>query len=290
MAAEPRDLFVTANRLRHHLLDWGGDGPLLLLLHGFLEQARVWDGCAPALVAAGYRVLALDWRGHGDSQWIGAGGYYHFADYIADLSCLLRELGGKAVLIAHSMGGSAAVLYAGTEPERVRGLVSIEGLGPPDSDPSTAPQRFAGWLRDLERTEKRKQAPFGLEEAVRRMQVSYHHLSEERRRALALASTREVDGGRQWKFDPLHRTQSPQPYYTAQAAHFWRRVTCPVLYVEGADSNLRLDEEELTRRLTALRAQRVVLPSCAHHPHVEQPDLFVGAVVEFLHGCRLLDR
>ena len=78
-------LHLTANRLRHHLLEWGGGDQVVLLLHGFLEHAHVWELVAPRLAEAGLHVYALDWRGHGDSQWIGAGGYYHFADYLPDV-------------------------------------------------------------------------------------------------------------------------------------------------------------------------------------------------------------
>jgi alpha-beta hydrolase superfamily lysophospholipase len=110
---QPRDRVAVANRLRHHLLEWGDAGAVVLLLHGFLEHAHVWDWVAPRLAEAGYHAFALDWRGHGDSAWVGAGGYYHFADYVADLGGLVRALGGRAALVAHSMGGNAAVLYAG---------------------------------------------------------------------------------------------------------------------------------------------------------------------------------
>jgi len=63
--SEPRDVFLEANRLRHHLLEWGSGERVVLLLHGFQEHAHAWDFVAPSLAAAGFRVLALDWRGHG---------------------------------------------------------------------------------------------------------------------------------------------------------------------------------------------------------------------------------
>ena len=146
---EPRPLFVEANRLRHHLVDWslpGAAGAPLLLLHGLQEHARAWDFVAPRLAESGRRVLALDWRGHGESERIGRGGYYHFADYVADLAFLVRALGGRVALVGHSMGGSVALLFAGTEPERVSVLACVEGLGPPDSPPSVAAGRYAGLL------------------------------------------------------------------------------------------------------------------------------------------------
>src|SRR5512135_2377993 len=105
-----RDVFVIANRLKLHLIEWGAGDRVVLLLHGFLEHARVWDWVAPRLAAAGYHVYALDWRGHGDSQWVGAGGYYHFIDYVADLGAVVRQLPERVALVAHSMGDGAAVL------------------------------------------------------------------------------------------------------------------------------------------------------------------------------------
>src|SRR5690606_11887164 len=147
---QPRDLFLEANRLRLHLLEWdgGGRGRPVLLLHGFQEHAHAWDRTAPLLAATGLRVLALDMRGHGDSEWIGRDGYYHFADYVADLAAIVRQLGGRVTLVGHSMGGNAAILYAGTEPERVGGLVVIEGTGPPGATFDVAPELFAGWIED----------------------------------------------------------------------------------------------------------------------------------------------
>src|SRR6185436_9723124 len=91
----PLSMFIVANRLRLHLLEWGETGPVVLLLHGFLEHAHAWDWVAPRVAEAGFHVFALDWRGHGDSQWVGDGGYYHFADYVADLAAIVRSLGGK---------------------------------------------------------------------------------------------------------------------------------------------------------------------------------------------------
>jgi len=283
---EPRSRFIIANRLRHHLLEWGADGPVVLLLHGFLEHAHAWDLVAPRLAGAGYRVYALDWRGHGDSGWVGAGGYYHFADYTADLAFLVRQLADRVALVGHSMGGGVAVGYAGTEPERVWALVSVEGLGLPDSDPGSAPERFASWLRDLERVAERPPRRMTLDEATQRLQDRFPRFSPEVARHMAEWGTREDRGARVWKFDPLHQTRSPQPYYVAQARAFWQRIACPVLYVEGSETPLRLPAADLDDRLRILRAVRVTVASAGHHPHLEQPDAFAHAVNAFLNETR----
>ena len=255
-------------------------------MHGFLEHGHVWKEVAPEIARAGHRVLALDWRGHGDSEWVGPGGYYHFADYVADLAALVRRLGGSAALVAHSMGGNAAVLYAGTEPERVWGLVSIEGLGPPDTDPGFAPARFAEWIADLERAAERGRPRFSLEQAIRRLRATYARLDDAALHALALQSTREEGGERTWKFDPLHQTRSPQPFYARQGAAFWSRVRCPVFYVQGTESPFRLAEPDLAERLAALRAERAVIEGSGHHPHLEKPRELAAVLVRFLEGAR----
>jgi pimeloyl-ACP methyl ester carboxylesterase len=316
----PRDRVIKANRLNLHLLEWGDAGVVVVLLHGFLEHAHVWDWVAPPLAEAGYHVFALDWRGHGDSEWIGAGGYYHFIDYVADLAALVRALGpaagvssaaplpartpeasggrarslrgaksdrlldGRVVLVGHSMGGGAALLYAGTEPERVQALVSIEGLGVPDTDPSTVPDRVVSWLRDLERAEQRVRGSITFDDAVQRLRERFPRFSAAVARHLVEFGTHDTAGERVWKFDPLHQTRAPQPTSVARAREFWKRVLCPVLYVDGAESGLRLPPADIDERLAALRARHVTISESGHHPHLEQPEALVGVLLDFLSG------
>src|SRR5262245_7125425 len=110
--------------LTHHVLEWGADDPsrdhTVILLHGFLDIAWGWVAVAEPGLAARFHVVAPDLRGHGDSDRVGAGGYYHFPDYLADLHELVAKLGRARVsLVGHSMGGGIAAYYAGSFPERI---------------------------------------------------------------------------------------------------------------------------------------------------------------------------
>jgi pimeloyl-ACP methyl ester carboxylesterase len=259
------------------------------LLHGFLEHAYTWHLAAPRLAAAGWHVFALDWRGHGDSEWIGRGGYYHFADYSADLAFLIRALGGRAVLVGHSMGATAAMSYTGLEPDRVPALVLVDGLGPPDMESHGVSERYQAWIHDLERAAHRTRRQLSLDDATARLRERFPRFSPTVARYMAEHGTRPSAGGREWKFDPLHQTTSPVPFSRARAFPVWRRITSPVLYVEGAESPLRLDPDDRAERLAALRARRVSVPGAGHHPHLEQPEAFVRLLLLFLGGTSCAD-
>ena len=300
--ASPASIFVEANRLRLHLVDWSREdarGEPILLLHGLQEHARAWDLVAPRLAGSGRRVLALDWRGHGESERVGRGGYYHFADYVADLAFVVRLLGGRAALVGHSMGGSAALLFAGSEPARVSALALVEGLGPPDADPAHTAERWGAWIEELDslaapRERDPSRPATTLASATRRLEERFPLWGPEVARHMAFHGTRPVGSPqtgataddehepREWRFDPLHRTRSPQPFYVAQARSFWRRIACPVLYVEGTRSWISATPVEIDARLRELGAARATIEGAAHHPHLERPGETTRVLLDFL--------
>ena len=110
-----------------HLLEWSTDGVPLLLLHGFGNEAHIWDEFAPA-VAPYYRTLALDQRGHGDSGW-DPEGRYAIDFYVDDVEAVTAELGiERLVLVGHSLGGRVSTVVARPPPEREAGH-GARGLG-----------------------------------------------------------------------------------------------------------------------------------------------------------------
>jgi pimeloyl-ACP methyl ester carboxylesterase len=253
-----------ATGLTYHLLDWpAADGvaaaaPQFVLVHGFTDLARGWDGVSRALVARG-RVIAPDLRGHGDSDWIGAGGYYHFFDYVADLDEVITRTAGTEpiVLVGHSMGGSICGYWAGTRPERVRALVLIEGLGPPDASNNALPLRTAAWSDAWRTARGRVRVMASLDDAAARLRAHDPLLGDAAARQIARHGTRSVDGGLVWKHDPLHATMGPYPYRLDVAEQFWRRVACPVLCIDGEQSRMNLAADERARR-------RAVFARCTH--------------------------
>ena len=134
-----RERFVSIRGLNLCLCEWGGVGrPIVVCLHGYLDQGAAWARVAQRFAQHGYHFIAPDARGHGRSDHAPAGSDYHFPDYLSDLDGLLDELNvSKVLLVGHSMGGTVASLYAGVRPERIEALGVVEGLGPPTEDLST---------------------------------------------------------------------------------------------------------------------------------------------------------
>lgn len=281
MSAEPVRHTVDSRGLALNVWQWGEGPATILLHHGFLDHGRSWDMVA-ARLSQHYRVLANDARGHGDSGRIGAGGYYYFQDYTYDLSRIVDTLAqGPLVLVGHSMGGMVVSLFAGAFVDRAAAMISVEGYGPPDSEPGEAPERMKNWVRSVER--KAKQGPRvmpSVEAAAGRLRGRNPRLTAELALHLAAHGTSPIDGGVRWKWDPLHMTRGPQPFYLAQAQSFWGRITCPSLLISGGESVFNYPD--LALRECIAGAERAVIEESGHMVHYEAPAELAERIEQFL--------
>lgn len=279
-----RDRDVVANGLRHHLLETDGEaGREVLLLHGYLDLARSFVEVIEALAAQGYRVIAPDFRGHGDTDRTPPGSYYHYMDYVADLDALFEVLGlARAHVVAHSMGGGVATRFAGARPERVRSLCLLEGVGPPAMPADVAPDRTTAWLDGLAKLRRRGPRPMAtIDDVMARMRVSHPALDVETLRHVATISTRALpEGGYVFRFDPLHQTTSPMRYDAEAVDAFLPRITCPVMHIDGGEITAWPD---LAARATRYpNARFVTLEGAGHMMHWTRPAETSAAVLAFL--------
>lgn len=282
----PREHRVLANGLMHRVLEWSPAGESerpILCCHGYLDVGWSYHLVAQHLVRAGRRVIAFDFRGHGETEWVKAGGYYHFADYLFDLSDLAKELAPRGFdLVGHSMGGTVAAMFAGTRPEGLGKLVLAEGLGPPETPPEHLPDRLREWMSSVRKV--RASSPRGmadLDEAVRRLRSQHQDLDAELARWVAEKSTRrDAEGRLTFAFDPLHKTRSPLPFRVDQFRALLAQITAPTLYVAG-ERGFRLPDE--AHRLSAIPQHRLVeLPAVGHMMHWHAPAAFAQAILGHL--------
>ena len=287
--AEARDKFVDSQGLPIHYLEWGEPvGEPLVLVHGYLDLAHCWKAFVDALQNGRKEplwIVAPDCRGHGDSGWVGTGGYYYFPDYVFDLDCVMHALGvTRCKLIGHSMGGTISLLCAGTFPERVTRLVLIEGIGPLGMDFSDAPARMRKWITEVrERGRRHFREYTSIAAGAGQLQQTNPRLNDTLALDLARAAMKQNERGKWvWKFDPLHRTAAPQPFYTRQALEFLRRIECPVLIVDGKESR-QMRRTDKQQRYDAIRNhQQVIIDHAGHMVHQDKPEQLAKIVATFL--------
>ncbi|MBI4269224.1 MAG: alpha/beta fold hydrolase [Candidatus Rokubacteria bacterium] len=274
----PDSRTVLLSQRRFHYIEAGDPAaPPVVFLHGLTGHARTWDDEA-RLLSPRFRVLALDQRGHGDSDPAPDGDYT--VDAMAgDAAAFTDALGlARASFVGLSMGGRVAIAFAARHPERMGRLIVVD-IGP-DIAPAgrarvgtmlaTAPERFAGF-----------------DEALAWQRAANPRYGEAMLRHRVLHATRPApDGGLVWKYDRALREavragrwRDPADLWPA-----WRALACPVLLVRGADSDV-LAPETAKRMIEANpRARLIEVPGAGHTVPGDQPAAFQALLGEFLAG------
>jgi len=286
---EPERAYLIAlDRTTLRTWGWGDPAdPLVLCLHGAYDHGRMFDGLAPRLAALGYHVVAVDFRGHGDSGPLDTG--FAWALFHLDLALLIRHLGGGPVgMVAHSFGGGQATGVAGAFPELVRWIVNIDGLGPPAAALVPPDQISDAVQRSFERTDRALLTgprPWAaLEEMAERRGRNNPRLPPEWVMHLARHGARQGEGGWVWKADPMFGIGIPSEFNVAMLEVEMRHASCPILVLTGDqdDTWRELTEEELEVRVAWLGARHAVVPGTGHYVHIEDPDATMAHIEAFL--------
>ena len=233
---EPKDRFVDANGLRFHYLEWGDpSNPTVLMLHGVSQQAHSWDFISLPL-SPDYHVIALDQRGHGDSDWA-VDGDYSLDAMIGDLGAIVPALGldgGKFHLMGHSMGGRNSFVWASRHPGALKSLTIVD----------TGPETVSRGRQRIQRFQKLPDNLDTLDEFADRIQEYTGRTREQVLGALKYSIRQDADGKWTWKYDRVIRERGRQdgPWSPEQLWECWRLIDCPTLVTRGDRSDVFADE------------------------------------------------
>lgn len=283
--AEPIELRL-ASGLTLRGLAWGeSDAPALVCLHGWLDNAMSFAALAAHL--PGYRLLALDWPGHGLSDHRPPGTWYHFIDYVDDLDMALDALGIKrADLLGHSLGGAVASVFAAARPERVERLLVIEGLGPLGSEPERALEALRNGLDQRARFRGRGNgAVYPDIAAVVAARAKVGGMSLDAAEALVSRGLEQVDSGYRWRSDPRLTVTSPNRFGEARIRAWLAAIACPTLLLLADPPMAYIDVSMMAARLDIVPGMRVVRLPGHHHLHMEDPEPVAHAIRTFLEGA-----
>lgn len=264
--SEAASSFITGAAGRIHIRDFGGDGPMILAMHGVTGGAFLWEGVAAAL-AGRARLVAMDFRGHGQSDWSDAR-QYSTNDYAVDLTAVLAALAPNTppILMGASWGALAAIQVAADQPDAVSGLIIVDvepSFEASATDVFPRPYKFADF--DALLAWERKANPAAPDAALA---------------AFAQGSvTTTAEGALLRRHDPFFLTRWPfrdDDLWAELAA-----VQCPTLVLNGDRTFVRRDVCEKMAK-TAPKGRFAGIENSGHLIPLEQPDTLAALIEEFI--------
>jgi pimeloyl-ACP methyl ester carboxylesterase len=276
--AEPTHRNFETEGLKLHYLDWGGDADkhTFVLLHGGAAHAHWWDGVAPLLTPYG-RVLALDFRGHGRSQWAKSGVYGPPA-YVNDVRGLIEHLGTRVILVGHSMGGAVAQWSAVTYPELLEALIIVDA---PHGPPPLFRRLMWRWRRKSQggkRPELRSS-----DDIIRRfrLQPPQTYLTKQEVERLGLLGAEQLPNGTwAFRFDP--ETRAWRKHGAKMTRPKIKQIKMPTLLLRGDQSGL-VSPSSMRRMHRKIRGSVYQeIPRAFHHVPLDNPGDTAAAIIEFV--------
>ncbi len=269
-ALEGADRTVRLGGLNFHYRDWGrADLPAIVVLHGLGHNASHWDPVAAAL-ADGHRILALDQRGSGQSEWTTQ---YSFSLMRDDLAAFVDALGLHSIdLVGHSMGGTVAYVYAVTQPVALQRLVIVDTAPPdpgewPQTNRPIPPPEFASF-----------------EDAVTFLSHAAPEVDQQRIRRYLEESVVQLQSGRwRWRFDPV-MSAAINKDLTTTAPGIWHdlpRISAPTLLLWAQNSFVPRGHMERVR-VAIPTCSLVEIPNSTHDVNIDNPADLIHALRSFL--------
>jgi len=286
-----REERVDAGGIGLKLRIWGDPSlPLVILQHGGKDHGRSWDWTVEAL--RDIRCVAVpDLRGHGDSDWAPGGGYA-FADMVTDFGSHVQHLERLGFtppfdVIGHSYGGNITLHYTAAFGDKVRSLVSMEGLGfSQESFDKMVAKPGSERLRELveRRLKAREKKPRRFEtqaEGIARMSALHQQLHDDQAHHLATHALRHYDDGYGWKYDPALSMTEWRPTPPSEYGRLYADIPCPVLLVYGMESWATSPSND-GRMETFQDVSLLEVEGAGHWPHHDKFDAFITTVRRFL--------
>jgi len=265
---------VVINGLTLHYLEWEpSKSPTLLLLHGYLSRAQIWTGFASEL-SRHFRILALNQRGHGNSDW-SPDGAYSIDDHFTDLARFIDHLDLKdLILMGHSMGGRNALFYTACLPDRIKKLMLVDARpGNSEGSISALKKMLTGLglnTDDLQKIHEKAEKLYP--------QLSLKEAFEKILMEQAYTSSSSHSG-----FDPWLITASRLAGFLVEDLWpFMECVSCPTLIIRGRNSGFLSPTDAENMRQMIPEATLSVIPGASHAPMLENPTAFKQAVLSFL--------
>lgn len=270
--------------------EWGdAEASPLLLAHGGFDFARTFDVFAPCLADGGWRVVAWDQRGHGDSEHAAL---YSFEADLRDAAAVLDSTTTERIpFVGHSKGGSMMMRLATTWPHRVTKVVNLDGVpsgsGIPDVPDHERTKLLAdeltGWLDHRRGLHDKVRKPGTLQDLAQRRARMNPRLDFDWLLYLASVGARRDPDGWRWKLDPTLRFGGFGPWRPEWALTAMADLTVPLLgLLAGVDERMSWGTTPEDVAPHAPRDALIEVVDTGHFIHIERPHAVADWVLEFL--------
>jgi pimeloyl-ACP methyl ester carboxylesterase len=259
-----------------HFLEWNPRGRVtVIVLHGATANAWWWAPMARA-ISPELRLLALDQRGHGDSDWVRPSAYAP-ADYAGDLARFIEQVApgagdARPIVVGHSMGGIIALAFARNHPEHARAVAAID-VAITSSRPR---DRFLRRLRALPTV---TYPDLATARARYRLMPAEGAVAPEILHEIAERSLARTDEGRfTLKFDR-------ESFFGSDGIHVLetiREIELPTLLVRAERSRIMTAEAAVAAARAGRRARLATIPAAHHHVLLEKPEALARVLTEFI--------
>lgn len=286
-----RQRTVDSHGLAIAVHEWGDEAaPPVLLAHGGMDFARTFDGFAPLLADAGWRVVSWDARGHGDSEHAAL---YSWEADLRDAVAVFDSVSADPVpVVGHSKGGSLMLQLADALPHRVSHLANLDGLPSRRNFPDVADhqrtkllaQELTTWLDHRRALVDAQRKPGTIDELAARRGRMNPRLDPAWLRYLVTAGARHDPDGWRWKIDPTMRFGGFGPWRPEWSMMRLPDIGVPVLAVLATEPDPMgwgtLPDDVLSHLPPGGRL--VTLEGAGHFLHIEKPREVAELVLEHI--------
>lgn len=265
-------------------LAWGAEAATpVLALHGWLDNAASFQPLSEHL--PDIRLVAIDFPGHGHSDWRPGVLWYHYIDYVWDVISAADELNWPQFhLLGHSLGAAVATAMAAACPERVLSLCLVEAIGPLAERESETGARLKKACADLKKLKVGSRPGYPDLEKLVRARATAGGIDMESARLLVQRNVVEQEDGLHWRSDPRLTLTSPARLTEKQILNLLESAQAPTITIESEPPTFMLDAETLAARAGALGVAREVRIEGHHHLHMASPEPVAAAIIEHLAG------
>ena len=280
---ETKEAIIKIRELNLCVCSWGDpSNPLLVLVHGILDQGMAWEKVAQTFAQQGYYVIAPDMRGHGKSDHNSLGCAYNLLDFVADLDCLINYFSPdkKITLVGHSFGSMVTGIYSSMRSEKVEATWFVEPILPTENKGDKDIENITSQLNYLLSVPSLPVFD-SVKTVAQRLEITAPNIDKTFALKLAERMTKPVNGGVTFTYSPLLATRVGVGFNSIprnQYLQLLSRISIPITIVYGKDSSFNRPED-LTAQQSAMAQAEIVSIDGGHNLHLENPLILAQVLI-----------